>query len=89
MCAFLVCFFAVPTFLFYFQVLCSGISVYADNMLCLDLCAVPKDLARRVIGSTVRQCVLCVAMECRRMGVSQDGRGKESCVAVKQCVNKT
>ena len=29
--------------------------MYADNMLCLDLCAVPKDIAKRVIGASVSE----------------------------------
>ncbi|XP_025095447.1 uncharacterized protein LOC112564677 isoform X4 [Pomacea canaliculata] len=30
---------------------CRGLSTYADNMLCMDLCAVPGNIAIRVIGS--------------------------------------
>ena len=68
------------TFLFHFQVLCGGLGIYADNILCLDLCAVPKNIARQVIGSTVPHPVLCSVQkdsvrewECSSIAMQQDG----------------
>ncbi|KAK7477508.1 hypothetical protein BaRGS_00031272, partial [Batillaria attramentaria] len=63
------------------QVMCQGLKVYADNMLCLDLCAVPKDIARRVIGSMLVDHAIRQQRARRIWGCRHQLEGHENCFA--------
>ncbi|KAL8607103.1 hypothetical protein ACOMHN_008689 [Nucella lapillus] len=63
------------------KALCQGIEVYADNMLCLDLCAVPKDIAKRVIGLSLVEHAVKQQQQHKIWGCRHQLQGLHTCYA--------
>lgn len=63
------------------EILCRGISVYVDNMLCMDLCAIQKDVAIKVIGDTLVKHMMAQSRRGRIWGCRHQLEGRASCFA--------
>ncbi|XP_076460289.1 uncharacterized protein LOC143293368 [Babylonia areolata] len=63
------------------QALCEVIGVYADNMLCLDLCAVPKNIAKRVIGQSLVEHAIGQQQQHKVWGCRHQLQGLQTCTA--------